>query len=313
MNSPVQVIVGAGPVGTQTARLLSAQGIETKVVTRSGSGPDLPGVTLVRADASDVTRLTEIASGAAVVYNCANPPYHQWASQWPPLAASLLTAAERNDAVLATVNNVYCYGHVSAPMTESTPLNPSGPKGQIRTQMWRDALAAHEAGRVRVTEVRGSDYVGRDSQSHLGDRVVPRVLAGKGVRVLGSADQPHSWTYVDDVATLLVTVGADERAWGRPWHVRTNAPRTQREAIGDLARVAGVDPVSVGVMPSWILRTLGLFNPMIRELPEVSYQTERPFVLDSSAAQSTFGLEPTPWDEVTSAIVEHYRSVAAHA
>ena len=313
MSGSQHVIVGAGPIGSQTARLLSESGVEVQVVTRSGSGPTLPGVTLVRADASDSARLAEITNGAEVIYNCANPPYHQWASQWPPLAASLLAAAERHNAVLVTASNLYGYGRVSAPMTEATALNPVGTKGQIRTQMWRDALAAHEAGRVRVTEVRAADYVGRDSQSHLGDRVVPRVLAGKAVRVLGNADQPHSWSYVDDVATLLVTVGRDERAWGRPWHVPSNAPRTQREAINDLARVAGVPAVKVGVMPTWVLSALGLFNPTIRELGEVGYQTELPFILDSSAAESTFGLTPTPWEDVMSAIVDYYRSLSGQA
>ena len=78
--------------------------------------------------------------------------------------------------------------------------------------MWRDALAAHVAGRVSATEVRGSDYVGHGAPSHLGDRVVPRILAGRDVTVMKSADTAHTWTATDDVARLLVTVGADERA-----------------------------------------------------------------------------------------------------
>ncbi len=311
MNEQSHVIVGAGPVGTQTARSLAGRGERVVVVTRSGSGPDLPNVERVRADASDPAVLNQLTEGAAVIYNCANPPHHQWATQWPPLAKSLLEAAERNNAVLATVSNLYGYGRVDAPMTELTPLNPHGTKGRIRTQMWLDALATHKAGRVRVTEIRGADYVGRDSQSHLGDRVVPKVLAGKNVKVLGNADQPHSWTFVDDVAELLVTVAADERAWGRAWHVPSNAPISQREAINDLARVAGVDPVKVGVVPAFVLRVMGLFNPTIRELGEVGYQTQLPFVLDSSAAQSTFGLTPTPWDDVLGNIVDHYRALGA--
>jgi nucleoside-diphosphate-sugar epimerase len=304
------VIVGAGPIGAGTARLLAERGDQVILVTRSGSGPDVPGIQRVRADASDVDALTDLAAGAAALYNCANPPYHRWATDWPPLAHALLTAAERSDAVLATVSNLAGYGRVAAPMTESTPLNAHGVKGRVRAQMWLDALAAHEAGRVRVTEIRGSDYVGPSAQSHLGDRVVPRILAGKGVRVLGSADTAHTWTYVDDVVRLLATVGIDERAWGRPWHVPSNPPRTQREAVDDLAQAAGVSPVPVTVVPPVLLRVMGLVNPTIRELSEVAYQLEQPFVMDSSAARDTFGCQPTPWPEVLTATLAHYRRVS---
>jgi nucleoside-diphosphate-sugar epimerase len=187
------------------------------------------------------------------------------------------------------------------------PLRAQGRKGRVRARMWLDALAAHESGRVRATEVRASDYIGPGAQSPLGERVVPRLLAGRRVQVLGSADAAHSWTYVGDVARLLVTVGADPRAWGRPWHVPSNPPRTQREAVADLARVAGVGPVKVTAMPRVMLALAGLFSPVVRELPEVAYQLERPFIIDSTAAQATFGLQPTPWEQVLTQTIAYYR------
>jgi nucleoside-diphosphate-sugar epimerase len=307
----LHVIVGYGAVGRGAASLLLEQGHEVRVVTRSG-GP-AGRVTHVGLDAADARALTEAARGAAVLYNCAGPAYHRWPTDWPPLAAALLTAAECTGAVLATVSNLYGYGPVPDPMTEATPLGARGTKGRLRAGMWRDALAAHESGRVAAVEIRASDYIGPRAQSPLGDRVVPRLLAGKPVRVLGSADAPHSWTYTGDVARLLVTVGADPRAWGRPWHVPSNPPRTQREAVADLARAAGVGPVKVSVMPRAMLALAGLFNPVVRELPEVAYQTERPFIIDSAAAQATFGLQPTPWEQVLAETIAYYRGSQARS
>ena len=301
------VIIGAGPIGTATALLLAERGEDVVIVTRSGSGPSHPAVTPAAADASSSARMAELATGAVAIYNCANPAYHRWPTDWPPLARALLTAAERSGAVLATVSNLYGYGRVFGPMTEDLPLAATGPKGRTRAQMWLDALAAHDAGRVRATEVRASDYVAPGPSSHLGDRVVPRLLAGKSVTVLKSADTPHTWTAVNDVARLLVTVAADERGLGRAWHVPSNPPRTQREAVHDLCHVAGVDSVRVREHPAVLIRALGLVNPLIRELAEVSYQFENPFVLDSSAAEQTFGLVPTPWDDVLAGVIASYR------
>lgn len=304
------VVVGAGPIGTATALLLAERGEEVVIVTRSGSGPTHPAITRTRADASSSAGMAEIAIGAVAVYNCVNPAYHRWPIDWPPIAQALLNAAERSDAVLATVSNLYGYGpsgSLPGSMTEDLPLAAQGPKGLTRAQMWRDVLAAHNAGRVRATEVRGSDYVGAGAQSHLGDRVVPRLLAGRGVTVMKSADTLHTWTATDDVARLLVTVAGNERAWGRPWHVPSNPPRTQREAIGDLCRAAGVPQVKVKEYPSMLIRAMGLFSPVMRGLPEVAYQFESPFVLDSTAAQQTFGLTPTPWDDMLTDVIASYR------
>jgi nucleoside-diphosphate-sugar epimerase len=301
------IVIGAGPIGTATARHLADQGEEVVLVTRSGSGPVHPGVTRTAADASSAAIMADLATGAVAIYNCANPAYHRWPSDWPPIAAALLNAAERSDAVLVTVSNLYGYGPVSGPMTEDLPLAAQSRKGRVRAQMWRDALAVHDAGRARVTEVRGSDYVGPRVDGHLGDRVLPRLLAGRPVTLIRSADTLHTWTATDDVASLLVTVAADERAWGRPWHVPSNPPRTQREAVGDLCRLAGLPSVKVREYPSTLIHAMGLFNPIMRELPEVAYQFEQPFVLDSTAARETFGLMPTPWDDVLAGIIASYR------
>src|SRR5215469_2199967 len=309
----LHVIVGFGAIGRGAAGLLLEQGHEVRVVTRSGGPEQGAGeagggaATHLSLDATDAEAVTRAARGAAVLYNCASPAYHRWTTDWPPLAAALLTAAEATGAVLATVSNLYGYGPVPGPMTEATPLRAPGPKGRVRARMWLDALAAHESGRVRTVEIRASDYIGPGAQSPLGDRVVLRLLAGRAAAVLGSADAAHSWSYVGDVARLLVTAGADPRAWGRPWHVPTNLPRTQRQAIADMARIAGVPPVRVRVMPKSMLRVAGLFSPVVRQLPEVAYQLERPFILDSSAAEAAFGLRPTPWERVLTETIAFYR------
>ena len=312
-SSPFQLVVGAGPIGSAVVRRLAAAGVRVRVVTRSGSGPDHPLVEKVAADAADAARLRELAQGASVVYNCVNPAYHRWTTDWPPIAAALLGAAESAGAVLVTASNLYGYGEVDRPMTEDMPLAATGTKARVRVQMWTDALAAHQAGRVRVTEARGADYVGPGSESHLGDRTIPKLLAGKNVQVLGSPDTLHTWTYTEDMAMTLVAIGADERAWGRAWHVPSALECTQREAIASLAEMAGVPMVKVSTLPGFLLKALGLVNPMIRELPEVAYQLEQPFVMDSSAAQGELGLVPTPADDVLRAILDAYRPATSRA
>ena len=151
------LVVGAGEVGSATALLLAEAGRSVVVVTRSGSGPDHALIRKVAADASSVDALIAAEPHAVVIYNCVNPAYDKWVELWPPMAQAFLQYAERTGAVLATVSNLYGYGPVDVPMTEDLPLSASGTKAQIRVKMWQDAKAANDAGRVRATEVRGSD------------------------------------------------------------------------------------------------------------------------------------------------------------
>ncbi len=294
------VIIGAGPVGKAVAAVLAERGADVVLASRSGQGPDIDGATRVAVDAADGQALSRLAEGAQVLYNCVNPPrYDAWAELWPPVAAALLVAAERSGAVLAVTGNLYPYGPVDGPMVEGMPDAAPGKKAQIRARMTAEAFALHAAGRIRAVEVRGADYMGGPlGQGAHVPRVVPAALQGKSVRVVGSADQPHTWTDVHDMGRALVAVAGTESAHGRVWHAPSNAPRTQAEAVNDVLASVGKRPVTVKAYPRPVLRIAGLFDGQLRELRETEYQFTRPYVMDSSAITAELGLEPTPWGEV---------------
>jgi nucleoside-diphosphate-sugar epimerase len=304
------IVVGAGVTGSGVAERLATDGHEVTVVTRRGTGPQRDGVRLVAADATNGDALTELTTDAVALFNCANPPYHRWPTDWPPIADALLTTAIRTGATLVTLGNLYAYGVPSRPMTPHDPLNAPYVKAQIRAQMWRDALAAHIDGSARVVEVRASDFIGSPANSMMGDRVIPRVLRGKSCTVLGNPNAPHSWTYVDDVVTTLVACALDSSSWGRTWHVPTNDPRSSRDVIDDFAREAQVPTVRVRGIPKRLLRVAGLFSPVMRELPKTVYQFEVPFVIDDRETRHHFSVEPTPWSDVIRASLAPYREPA---
>jgi nucleoside-diphosphate-sugar epimerase len=228
------------------------------------------------------------------MFNCVNPAYHRWTTDWPPIAAALLAAAEQSGAVLAITGNLYGYGPVAGPLTEDVPLAATGRKGRVRAAMWADALKAHRAGRVRTFEVRGSDYLGGNSL--LSAVVTPALRTGRTAWVPADLDAPHTWTNVRDVARLLVAAADDPTAWGRPWHVPSAPPASIRElaaiAAAQLGTTARLRPV-----PYPVLWSAGLAVPLMRELRETQHQFRAPFVLDSSAAQRHFGLAPQPLEE----------------
>lgn len=297
MSARRHLVVGAGPAGTALAVRLAERGERVRLVSRSPGTRPHPGVEQVAVDATDPAALS--AAGADVIYNCANPgPYPAWETGWPPLATAILIAAERSESVLVTLSNLYGYGPVDGPMTRATPLRPSDHKGALRNRMWRQALAAHRAGRVRVTEARASDYIGPTAPVANGllPRYASRTLVGRPAWVLADPDQPHSWTAVDDIAATLAVLGREERAWGHAWLVPSNPPVTVRTVLTDLGRRVGAAEPRLRRVPRGALRAGAGLIPMLREVAGVLYQFDRPFVLDASETSAVFGVTASPWD-----------------
>ena len=265
------VVVGAGTIGSGPALALTERGHRGTLITRSGSGPEHRDIARVALDVTDAAALTEVARGAAAIHNCVNPAYHRWAQDWPPMAGAFLRAAEATGAGLVTMAPLYLYGHVDAPMTEQTAENATGPKGLVRKKMWHDALAAHEAGRIRAAEVRAGDFFGpgTDKTSFLTIQVLPKVKRGKRIRmIVGDVDAPHAWTYVTDVATMMAVAGTDDRSWGHAWHVPTNPARSSRQVAADAADIVGRPAPPVSVMPKPLFKAVGLVVPFIKEMRE---------------------------------------------
>jgi nucleoside-diphosphate-sugar epimerase len=288
------VVIGAGSIGTNVARLLAERGQSVRLVTRSGSGPEHRLIDRVAADASDPARLTELSRGAEVIYHCANPPsYTMWERLLPPLQTAAIAAAKANDAVLALTGSLYAYGpQPLGRMNEHTPMAAVGHKGRLRRRMWEQALAAG----IRTVEVRGADYIGRGANGIYSLLIEPALKKGKAAWITGHLDLPHTFTFNGDMAQALVKLAPEQRAWGRPWHVPSPPAVTIRELARHYAVAAGRPPIKQIPMPRLVMRTAGLIVPIAREMAEMDYQWYAPFHMDATETAKTFGLTATDLD-----------------
>ena len=303
------VVFGTGPIGTALADLLANRSEEVLAVNRSGSAPTIESVEVVAGDASDPEFTASVAAGAAVVYQSLNPPYTRWPELFPGLQDSVLQAARKTGAKLVSLENMYGYGPTGgAPLTEDLPLAATGSKGKVRAQMAKDLLDAHAAGDVRATIGRAADYFGPSGlTSHMGERVFYPAIAGKKAQVMGDPDQPHTFSYIPDIAAGLATLGGDHRADGKAWHL-ANAPTiTPRQFITKVYEAAGTDG-GVSAMPRFMVNVVALFNPDVREIKEVLFEFEEPFVVDSSAYTSTFEESATKLDDAIPATTEWFQA-----
>lgn len=293
------VIFGAGQIGSLVAQKLIDRGEEVRVVKR-GPGGIPKGAEAVLGDASDPAFCVKAADGASVVYHCMNPPYiaKVWAEQVPRYMTNLIEASARAGARLVVLDNVYMLGTPNGkPLTGDTPMNPCSRKGEIRAKAAEQMFDAHRRGVVRAVTGRASDFYGPGGRlSQLGDYFWPRVFKGKGGQVTADPDAVHTYHYIPDVAEGLVTLGAaPDDAYGRAWMLPCRPAETLRDLVRRMEKPFG-GPIRISPMPGWLLSAMGLFMPMMREIGEMQYQWQEPFIVDDRAFREKFGVLPVDAD-----------------
>ncbi|HSG48733.1 MAG TPA: NAD-dependent epimerase/dehydratase family protein, partial [Longimicrobiales bacterium] len=281
----LHVVFGAGQVGPFLAHDLREAGHRVRVVKRTPA--DLgPGIEVRTGDAADAAFCREAADGAAAVYHCMNPGYDAdlWATLLPIYRDNLVAAAGAAGARLVVLDNLYMLGKdLRGPITEHTPWNPCSRKGQIRADVAAGLMEAHERGDARVVVARGSDFYGPEGVgTHFGPDFWKGALAGKPANFLPNPDTPHTYHFIPDVAAALAALGqAEPDVEGRSWLLPCAPAETSREMVERFARVLG-RPIRLRGLPRPLVKVVGRLVPMIREIGEMLYQWDLPFVVDDS-------------------------------
>ena len=305
------VVLGTGAIGRAVAEELVKRGESVRMVNRSGKMEETPaGVEVVASDLYDPAKVKEVTRGAKVVYQCAQPNYFEWTEKFPPLQRSIIDALTGSDGKLVLVENLYMYGNTNGkPLTEDTPHDAHTRKGKTRSEMSKVAFAAHREGKLRVTAGRGSDFFGAWGlpTAAMGERTFYPLLQGKAANLVGNIDLPHTHTYIPDFGKALVILGERNEADGQAWHVPNDNPSvTQREMVKMIAAEMKIQP-KMSAMGKTMMWIGGLFIPEAKEMVEMMYEFEQPFIVDSSKFEKTFGVKATPMKEAIRETVSWYK------
>jgi nucleoside-diphosphate-sugar epimerase len=288
-NHELHVVLGAGQIGPRVAKLLLERGHQVRIARKSASPVGLVGVDTVSIDVRDANAVARATEGARVVYNCVNPLYHEWPQMLMPMVRGITEGVRRSGARLVTLDNLYMYGDTSH-MCETSSVAPVSRKGRLRAEAGEILLGAGAA------IGRAADFFGPDAPLSLtGEHFWKRVLAGKSAQLFGDPDQPHSYSFTPDVARALVALGSRSDTQGI-WMLPVQPAESTRALVGRFAAALGRE-ISLEAVPTWLMRVIGLVNPMMRELAEMTYQWKQPYVLDDAHFRRTFSIEPTAWDD----------------
>jgi nucleoside-diphosphate-sugar epimerase len=305
-NPELHVVFGAGQVGRFLAGRLVAAGKKVRVVRRSPTSVNVEGVETVQADAGDAAAVAEAVRGATAVFHCLNPAYSTavWAAELPRIQTNLVAACARAGARLVVLDNVYALGRPGGrPLSEATPPAPSSKKGEIRARVHLDLEDAVRRGDVRAVTGRASDFYGPGGAwTQFADRFWKPALAGRRVAMLPNLDQPHTYHYIPDVAAGLAALGGDPGAEGT--FMLPCRPAVTTRALAERLAAALGRPIAVSQMSPLLVTLLALGMPILREIKEMAYQWEEPFIIDDAKFRARYGDLSTPEEAAAKATVE---------
>ncbi|HMM11636.1 MAG TPA: NAD-dependent epimerase/dehydratase family protein [Bacteroidales bacterium] len=291
-----QTILGSGgAIGTSLAMYLAHYTSNIRLVSRNPRKVN-DSDTLFKADLTNADDVRRAVEGSSICYLTVGIRYNtkQWQRQWPVIIRNVAEACIMHHCKLVFFDNVYAldpdhYGQI----TEDTPIRPASKKGEVRAFVDLYLHGLMEKQSLVAMIVRSPDFFGPMKQSSmLMTMVYDNLMKGKPAQWLCDAGVPHNMGYVPELAKATALLGNTPDAYHQIWNLPTHSqcPTGQQW----IEMIAGLldKPAKVSVLSTRMMRLLGTFVPILKELYDVRAQFERPYFFDSSKFEKRFDFQP---------------------
>ena len=305
----MQTILGSGgAIGVELAKALPKYTDQIRLVSRNpkkvSSNDQLMAIDLLNPDA-----LKKAIKGSSIVYVTVGFDYNikVWRKNWPTLVRKVIAACQEYECKLVFFDNIYMYdaNHLDG-MTEETPVNPPSKKGEVRAQIAKMIMDEVKAGKLTALIARSADFYGPGikNTSMLTETVFKPLSEGKKANWMGSAKYKHSFTYTPDAGKATAILGNSDSAYNQVWHLPTAPnPFTGKEWVEHIAKEMGVKP-NYREASKTIIKVMGLFMPIMKEMVEMMYQYDRDYVFNSDKFEKQFNYKPVPYQEGIKKVVQ---------
>jgi nucleoside-diphosphate-sugar epimerase len=304
----------AGAIGRAVAPELEQRGIAFRVVGRSrekleAAFAGLAHAEIFPADLADPKAAASAAGGVDTIIYAVGLPYYSHRLH-PVLMRTTIDAAVAAGAKrLVVISNVYGYGVPrTARVAETHPRVPAARKGAYRVEQEDAALEAHKRGAIAAMIVRLPDFYGPHADLSLANPIFSAALAGKTANWIGPAGTPHEFVFVPDTGPAIIELASCAECYGEAWNCGGAGEISAIDFITRVYRAAGRAP-KYRAVGRRMLKAMGWFSPLMRELPEMLYLQETPVILDDSKLLRRFpGIRKTTYDEGIRRTLEWMRS-----
>lgn len=292
-----QTILGSGgAIGIELAKALRTYTNDIRLASRHPKRVN-PEDEIFQADLTDREQLFGAVENSEIVYVTVGFAYNikVWKREWPPFIKNVVDACIQNNSKLVFFDNVYAIGgdNVSH-ITENSPISPSSKKGEVRAQVDRLILESIEKKGLNAIIARSADFFSDvKGNSMVMNLIYDNLAKGKKAQWLCDATKVHSMSYTPDLAAGTAILGNTPDAYNQIWNLPTDTEKITGAGWVNLFAAEMGTGNEYQVLPNWLMKALGLFIPIMKELPEMNYQYDRDYFFDSSKFNNHFNYTPT--------------------
>ena len=310
MRDAIHTILGAkGSTGKALLEELTKRNCTIRAVTR---GSTIPEVENKNADLLQKDQVMEAIAGSTYVYLCIGLPYRTavWEVQWELVMANVIDACAKHNATLIYLDNIYMYKPpLPIPFKEETPQGPASKKGQARKRTTDLLFQAINSGRIQGLVGRSADFYGKFAvNSPFYISFLERMLQGKAPQFLTNPEILHTYANIPDNARALIDLALCEDCYGQVWHLPVGSPTTANEMLTLFNQCLGTK-YKIQVLPAFMRKFLALFIGPLKEVSEMLYQFEQPYLMSSEKFMNRFpAFKITTYKEGVSEMVEYFKA-----
>jgi len=307
----------AGTIGPVVAVELNRRGIPFRVVGRSRFKLEsvfgkLEHAEIFEADVGDLRSASAAARGVDTIIYAVGLPYPSHHLHPALMRTTMDAAIAMKVERLVLVSSVYGYGTPHSPrVAETHPRQPETRKGQYRKEQEDIVLEAHAKRQIAGLIVRLPDFYGPGAENSLAHQIFKAALAGKTANWIGPVNTAHEFVFVADTGAVIVDLAECAECYGEAWNFGGPGSINTMDFITRVYRAVGRAPKyrSVG---RGVLKIMGWFSPLMRELREMIYLQETPVILDDTKLLAKFPqVHKTSYDEGIQETIDWMRAVRA--
>jgi len=286
------MVVGAsGGMGYALVMELISRGVEVVAFARGKEKlasffGDKELVKIYTGNAEDKEQLIHAAKDSEIIFHALNIPYEEWKDKLSTITGNIILAAERNNARLAVVDNIYAYGRSGgAFLTEDREKHPHTRKGKLRLEMDRIIKEAS----VPALICHFPDFYGPNATNTYIHYTLEQLLKKKKAGFVGPKNVVREFMYTRDGAKAMVDLASHDEAYGHNWNIPAVAPITGNEVEQILKRQLGEEKGLYSISKS-MFAVFSLFaGKGMREALEMQYINSEPTILSGEKIDGFMG------------------------
>ena len=300
----VTVLGSNGHIGHAAMLAFSDAGWTVTGLARAKRKP-VPGARFIKADANDLGAVRAAIADADVVVNGLHLRYDQWGNGRAEAQLQVVIEAMAGTGkTLLFPGTIYNYRAGDRVIDPRLRQDGEAPRGAIRIRLERMLRDAAQSRGFKVLVIRAGDLFGPGNHDEwYGAAMLMDYRKGRLYHLAG-LETRHSWAYLPDLGRAFVAVAEQRQALQSFENFHFAGHWVSHGQIMAAVQTALPGPVSVSPFPWWVLRAVGLVNPVMRDIFRMRYLWQNEMELVDPRLDALLGPGfTTPFEQAVAATV----------